>query len=143
VVSVADSGDEEDVQTQLSAPDVTAGFMVLLRRCYAPDEEASFAKIRKGLGRQLNAADDERSTDVLNQWRTAHNGLLNQTLEELVQEQLIIDRQMPGETPGPDGGAHSSVVRAPASPSELLRAVWYGGMLHWGKHRETMGGHLC
>jgi hypothetical protein len=55
--------------TELSAPDVTAGLMVLLRQCYAPDEEATFAKARKVLGRRLNEPGDEASTEVLNQWR--------------------------------------------------------------------------
>jgi hypothetical protein len=45
---------------------------------------------------------------------------------------------MPAESMGPDGHMHSSVVRALASPAELLRTVWYGGLLHWGKHREAM-----
>lgn len=46
-VNVPDFEGEATVVTELSDPDVTVGFMVLLRQCYANDDEASFARVRK------------------------------------------------------------------------------------------------
>lgn len=81
---------------------------------------------------------DEEALDTLKAWRKAHARLKNQALEELVQEQLIADGKMPGELEGPDGEMDSSVVRAPASPAELLLTFWYGDQLHWGKNRDSL-----
>jgi hypothetical protein len=137
-IDIADFGDAEAVRTELSDPDVTTGFMVLMRQCYANDEEASFAKVRKVLEHRLHEAGDTASLDVLKRWRGAHARLLNNALEELVQEQLIADGKMPAELPGPDGQMSSSVVRAPAAPAVLLRTFWYGGQVHWGSARTTL-----
>jgi hypothetical protein len=137
-IDIADFGHEEAVRTELSDPDVTTGFMVLMRQCYANNEEAGFAKVRKVLEHRLHEAGDTASLGVLKQWRKAHARLLNNTLEELVQEQLIADGKMPAQLPGPNGQMSSSVVRAPAAPAELLRTVWYGDQVHWGSTRKAL-----
>jgi hypothetical protein len=141
VVSISipdDDAGEEQIDSELAEPDVTSGFMVLLRQCYADGEEASFSKVRKVLERQLHAVSDEASLAVLKQWQKAHAKLRNQALEELVQEQMIADGKMPEKSQNPDGEWESSVVRAPAAPSELLQTLWYGGQIHWGKGREAL-----
>jgi hypothetical protein len=137
-VNIADFGDEEAVSTELSDPDVTTGFMVLVRQCYATDEEASFSKVRKVLEHRLDEVGDAASLNVLKQWRKAQARLLNKTLEELVQEPLIVDAKMPGQLQDPDRKMSSSVVRDPASPAELLRTFWYGGQVHWGTTRKDL-----
>lgn len=137
-IDIADFTNEESVIAVLSEPDVTTGFMVLLRQCYADDEEASFAKVRKVLDHRLHEAGDTTSLAVLKTWRRAHARLLNYALEELVQEQLIADGKMPAEGPGPNGQITSMVVRAPAAPREMLRTSWYGGQLHWGHRRKEL-----
>jgi hypothetical protein len=136
-VNVPDFGGPEEVLADFSAPDVTTGFMVLLRQCYAHDEEASFAKTRKIAEHRLSEVGDTETLGTLKAWRKAHARLLNQALEELVQEQLIADGKMPAELDGPDG-KRSAVVRAPATPTELLRTFWYGGQIHWGSQREAI-----
>lgn len=136
-VNIADFEGEEFVRTELSDPDVTIGFMVLVRQCYADDEEASFSKVRKVLERHLHEAGDVATLGVLKQWRKGHARLLRNTLEELVQEQLIADGKMAAELTGPDG-TRSAVVRDPAAPVELLRTFWYGGQVHWGSARKQL-----
>jgi hypothetical protein len=137
-VDIADFTDEERITTELSDPDVTTGFMVLMRQCYSPDEEASFAKVRKVLEHRLYEAGDSVSVDVIKQWKKAHARLNNNSLEELVQEQLVEEGKMPGESVDPDGKPHSMVVRDPAAPCVLLRTCWYGGQVHWGSTRKQL-----
>jgi len=137
-IDIPDFGGGEHVYTELSEPDVTAGFMVLLRQCYADGDEASFSKVRKILERRLYEAGDTSSLAVLKMWRKAHARLNANTLEELVQEQLIVDGKMPAQLQRPDGQMESPVVRSPASPAELLRTFWYGDQVHWGSTREAL-----
>jgi hypothetical protein len=136
-INIPDPNGPAKIQSAFSAPDVTSGFMVLLRQCYASDEEASFSRTRKAVEHGLHEAGDSATLETVKLWRKAHSRLLNQALEELVQEQLIVDRKMPAQLYGPDG-PRSSVVRAPAAPSELLRTFWYGDQIHWGTQRETL-----
>jgi hypothetical protein len=136
-VNIPDAGGPEEVETTFSAPDVTSGFMVLLRQCFANDEEAGFAKTRKVIERRLHEAGDTAAVGTVKLWRRAHARLLNQALEELVQEQLVADGKLPAELKGPDG-PRSPVVRAPASPSELLRTFWYGDQIRWGSQRQAL-----
>jgi len=136
-VNIPDAGGPEKVETSFSAPDVTSGFMVLLRQCYAHDEEASFVKTRKVVEHRAHEAGDTATLETSKLWRRAHARLLNQALEELVQEQLVADGKLPAEMEGPDG-PRSPVVRAPAAPSELLRTFWYGDQIHWGSQRQAL-----
>jgi hypothetical protein len=137
-ISIPDFGEGESIKSELSDPDVTAGFMIFLRQCYADNEEASFSKVRKVIERRLYDESDVVSVGVMKAWRQAHGKLKTHSLEELVQEQLIADKQMPAEMPNPDGLMGSSVVRAPAPPSQLLLTFWYGDQLHWGRNREAL-----
>jgi len=139
VVNIADAGQLESVTSDLSDPDVTVGFMTLLRQCYASDEEASFARTQKIVGSRLNDAADEAAVDVLKCWRKAHATLMNKSLEELVQERLVTEGRMPAQGFGPDGKAHSMVVRPPKPPAQMLQILWYGGQIHWGKNRDALG----
>jgi len=131
-------GEQEHVETDFSAPDVTVGFMTLFRQFYADDDEASFTRVRKLLSQHLHAGGEEDALAVVKQWHKAHAALRRQTLEELVQEKLIEEGKMPATSIGPDGQEHSMVVRAPGSPDELLRQRWYGGEIHWGKYRTQV-----
>jgi hypothetical protein len=133
-----DDGDDEGVDSELSDPDITVGHMVFVRQCFADSEEASFSKACKILQRRLYESGEKQAIDILISWRKAHARLLNQTLEELVQERMVSDGLMPADTVGPDGKTHSAIVRAPASPRELLQTLWYGDQMHWGKHRHAL-----
>jgi hypothetical protein len=137
-INIADDGHGEKVVSTLSDDDITAGHMVFLRQCYADDEEASFAKARKLLEKGLHAAGHAIPLGQVKHWRKAHAAIRNQAVEELVQERMVAEKLMPGETDGPDGERHSAIVRAPASPAEMLRAFWYGDQIHWGKHRDAL-----
>lgn len=133
-VSLDDFTDEETVESDLAPQDLTTGFLTMLRQCYANGEEASFAKVQGILGRRLKEAGLTDALDIVTQWRKAHAALMNKSLEELVQEQLIRDKKMPGPATGPD----SAVVRDPASPHELLLAFQYGSLIHWGKQTNAL-----
>jgi hypothetical protein len=133
-VSIADFTDEESIESELSPQDVTTGFLTMLRQCYADGEEASFSKAVKVLTKRLAEGELSDALGIANQWRKAHAGLTNKSLEERVQEQMIQD----GKMPGPADGPNTTVVRDPASPRELLLAFQYGGLIHWGKHRTAL-----
>jgi hypothetical protein len=137
-VHISDNGMQETVERDLSAPDITTGFMVMLRQCYGHDEEASFSKAQNILARRLHESGEDSAVDVVKQWRKSHAALKNQTLEQLVQERLVHDGLMPAESLGPDGQPHSLIVRAQASPDELLLTSWYGGGIHWGQRRTAL-----
>ncbi len=122
------------ITSDLSPPDVTTGFLAMLRQCYADGEEAAFSKVRKVLSKRLAEAGVTEALDVVNQWRKAHAKLRNKSLEEQVQERMIEDGLMPGPAHGPD----SNVVRDPSTPHKLLLAFQYGGLIHWGKHRSAL-----
>lgn len=133
-VSIDDFTDEETVEADISPQDVTTGFLTMLRQCYADGEEASFTKVRKVLSKRLTDEGLIAERDVVTRWQKAHTKLNNKGLEEHVQEQMIEDGLMPGPADGPDG----NVVRDPASPRELLLAFQYGGLIHWGKHKDAL-----
>ena len=133
-VSIADFTDEETIESHLSAQDLTTGFLTMLRQCYADGEEASFSKVGKVLTKRLAEEGLSDPLAIASQWRKAHAGLANKSLEERVQERMIQD----GKMPGPADGPNSMVVRDPASPRELLLAFQYGGLIHWGKHRTAL-----
>jgi hypothetical protein len=126
-INIADDGQSEDIDARLSAHDVTIGFMAALRQCYVHDEDASFAKVRKLLTSRLRERGDDELLDVLKQWRKAHARLDGKTLEELVQERMVEEQQMPPE-----------IVQAPASPRQLFAAFWSGDMIHWGHKRGDL-----
>jgi hypothetical protein len=136
-INIMDITDEESIEAVFSDTDVTVGFMVLLRQCYADGEEASFSKASKILGRRVNEQGDDGAQVAIKSWHRAHSRLGNKTLEELVQYHLIADGLMPAQLPGPDG-LTSAVVPSPAPPKELFAKLWYGGQVHWGKHRTDM-----
>jgi hypothetical protein len=136
-VNITDLGDGAEVETSFSDPDITTGFMVLLRQCYSVGEEASFAKVREVLGRRLHETGQDELAQVIKAWRKAHARLMNQTLEELVQEQMVVDKLMPGELEDPEGNSHSGIVRGTDSPKNLLLVHWYGGQIHWGEQRKA------
>lgn len=124
------------VETSLSAHDVTVGFMVLLRQCFADDEEASFSRVRQILGRHFHEAGDVAANNTLKLWKDAHAAMRNKSLDELAQERLIEEGKLPALLPMPAGSVASPVVRAPASPDLMLRTFWYGDYVHWGDRRE-------
>jgi hypothetical protein len=138
MVRVSDTDGSVSVETELSDSDLTAGFMVMLRQCYADDEEASFSKVRTILERRLHETSDSDALDVLRRWRRAQASLRNKTSEELIQEAMIADGQLPKELVGPDGETRSPVVRPPESPHQMLQTFWYGSQVHWGKSRDAL-----
>jgi hypothetical protein len=137
-INFGDDGEEDQILKRLSDEDVTAGHMVFLRQCYADHEEASFSKARKLVERGLHAAGETAALDQVKAWRKAHARIRNQTIEELVQERMVAEKLMPSDVVAPDGETHSAIIRAPASPAEMLRTFWYGDQIHWGKHREAL-----
>lgn len=102
----------------------------MLRQLLAPNEEGSFSKVRKALGRRLKESDSDAELVIVLQWRRAHARLGNMGLEELVQLQMQADGLMPGD--------ETEIVRDPAPPRELLRAFQYGDLVHWGDARSDM-----
>jgi len=124
----------EQVESNVSPPDVTIGFMTLLRQCYANDDEASFTRARNALNKHLSRARRVDLLRVVKRWQDAHADLLNKGLEERVQERLRED----GVFGGPLEGTDSLIVRDQAPPHELLRTFWYGDQIHWGRGRTAL-----
>lgn len=133
-ITQADFMSPEQVESDVSPPDVTVGFMVLLRQCYANDEDASFARVRNALKRHLHAAGRDDLVAVVQRWQRAHADLLNMGLEERVQERLRED----GVIPGPLHGTDTMIARDEGPPHELLLTFWYGDQIHWGKRRSEL-----
>ena len=133
-ITQADFMSPERVDSEVSPPDVTVGFMTLLRQCYSNDEDASFARVRNALKRQLHAAGCDDLVAIVHTWQRAHANLLNTGLEELVQEGLRENGVIPGPRHGPD----SMIVRDQAPPHELLLTFWYSDQIHWGKRRSAL-----
>jgi hypothetical protein len=126
-IDIADDGQSEDIDAQVSPPDLTFGFVALFRQCYVHDEDASFAKVRKLLQTRLHERSEAEQVDVIKQWRKAHAKLDGNTLEELAQERMVAEGQMPPE-----------IVQAPASPRHLFEAFWSGDQMHWGNKRRAL-----
>jgi hypothetical protein len=126
-IDIADDGQSEDINAQVSPPDVTFGFVALFRQCYVHDEDASFARVRKLLQTRLHERGETELVDVIKQWRKAHTKLEGKTLEELVQERMVAEDLMPPE-----------IVHAPASPRHLFEAFWSGDQMHWGNKRDAL-----
>ncbi len=124
--------------TELSAPDITTGFMTMFRQCFADDEPASFTRVRTILNRGLTAAGQTDALDVLKKWRQVHAKLLTQSLEEHVQERMIANGEIAAPFTNPDGSKFSPVMRSPDSPKQMLQTVWYSGQIHWGRYRDTL-----
>lgn len=109
-IDIADDGQSEDIDAQMSATDLTFGFVALFRQCYVHDEDVSFARVRKLLQIRLHERGEAGLLDVLKLWRRAHAKLDGNTLEELVQERMVAEGLMPPE-----------IVQAPASPRARRR----------------------
>jgi hypothetical protein len=124
--------------TQLSAPDITTGFMTMFRQCFADDENASFLKVRTILSRALTVTGDTEALGVLQTWRQVHAKLLTQSLEEHVQERMVARGELAAEFTNADGSKFSPIVRSPDSPKQMLQTVWYSGQIHWGKYRDAL-----
>jgi hypothetical protein len=127
-VHIADDNTGEEIDAKLSAEDVWTGFGTMLRQCYDPNEEASFARVRKLLANTLYERSDTDRGGVIRQWRKAQTALAQKALEEHVQERMIEDGLMPGP----------EIVQGPESPHQLLDAFWNGRQIHWGDQREKL-----
>lgn len=136
-VSIADETDEETVDASFSDPDITTGFMVLVRQCANPNEEASFGRVVKLVGQRLHDAGERDLQLEVKEWRKAGAKLQTKALEELVQEQMVMDRLIPATSLGLDGKPESNIVRATGSPRELLQTHWYSGQIHWNQERKA------
>jgi hypothetical protein len=119
-ITQADSMSPVHAESDVSPPDVTVGFMTLLRQCYANDEEASFARVRNALKRRLRAAGRADLLAIAQRWQQAHADLLNKGLEERVQERLHEDGVFGGTARRPGLGDRTRPGPAARADADLL-----------------------
>lgn len=133
-VNVGEGGIQEEVVENIPPFDAVAGFSVLLRQCYAPDERASFKKVMDILWQVVARTDGSEEAarhDFLARWRKAVGG----TQARSVQNQAIkalIRRGVIGDDP--------DLERYPDSdtPERLLSDYFYGDTIHWDKKAEVV-----
>jgi hypothetical protein len=115
---------EEEIEAELSRADVQGGFAALLRQCDAPEERASFTRVRNILYIACDAATDEyrdRRVRRLEAWRRAINRLHAKSLNQLLRDKLVRTE-----------GMAAFDYREEHSPQQLRSIYNYGDLLHWG-----------
>lgn len=122
---------EPEVEYTFPAQDAIAGFSVLFRQCYSPDEKASFAKVQGVLRQAMKAREDGHQaerTSQLNAWARAQGQLRAYDLLTLCGRALSAKRT--------DGGFINDGQRE--SPEFIISAFNYGADIHWGDKRDTV-----
>jgi hypothetical protein len=127
------SGSIEDVETRFSPRDAIAGFAVIFRQFYAPEEPASFNTVMTILMRKANElqdADAQERIDALRSWGKAIGRLRNTTLEVLLLERLAKEGKWPPLT--------VEDRKLPRTPEQLISDYFYGDHIHWAEKAELV-----
>jgi hypothetical protein len=130
VVRIPDGADgPEEIEGQLSPPDVQAGFAVLLRQCDSPNERAHFGRVlavlRAGAGCEGDTEQANRLT-TLDAWGRAANRLHAKSLNQLLRNKLVAE------------GGKAFEYQEEHSPQQLLAAYNYGDLIHWGDRSSVV-----
>lgn len=126
-----DSGGEPAVDYSFPPQDAIAGFSVLFRQCYSPDEKASFAKTQSILRMAVRDVSDHSQTKReahLSAWAKAQGQLRSLDLMELCGRALAPDGERRGK----------SESTGQESPEFIISAFNYGADIHWGDKRDTL-----
>jgi hypothetical protein len=122
----------ETVEVDFPPKEAIRGTAVLFRQLASSEEEASYAKVRKVIGRRIHEARDERRDerdDYQRAWNRVH-GRLHAGLVSAMADREAIRLQ----------GGHESVpvVGEDVKPQELLLLFQYGDLIHWGKNASAL-----
>lgn len=123
---------EETVEANFPPKEAIRGTAVLFRQLASSEEEASYARVRKVIGRRIHEVGDERRDerdDYQRAWNRVH-GRLNANLVPALADREAIRLQ----------GGHRSVpvVGEDVKPQELLSLFQYGDLIHWGKNAAAL-----
>jgi hypothetical protein len=128
-VRLGDAGSADEITSNDPPYDAVAGFSVLLRQCYAQDENASFKKVMDILWQatvRVGGAGEAERRDQLARWQkavsdTQTRSVQNRAIKELIRRGVI------GDDP--------NLARYPDSdePQRLLSDYFYGDAIHWDK----------
>lgn len=123
------NGEQQEV-INADFPDVESvrGLLVLFRQFYAPEEPASFVKVKSSLMRAAKNSPpaEESHLNILKSWGRAHGRLRTLSAKALVGQRLIEEGLLFGPVP------------EKTSPELIISAFAYGDHIHWGKHREQV-----
>jgi hypothetical protein len=125
----------EEIDKRLSDRDVTVGFMVMFRQCYANDEKASFAKARNIAMKHTKIDSGEQRAITIRAWAKAHGQLRGRLLESHVNRAVAERGLGPQELLSPRGDPQHP--ERTGTPEMLLSTHWYGDMIHWTGSQST------
>lgn len=125
-------GNTEQVETSFPPKEAIRGTAVLFRQLASSDEEASYSKVRRAIGRRIHEAIDDRRDErqeIQVRWNRAH-GQLHAGLLTAMADRRALELS----------GAHPSVPvpREDVKPQELLSLFQYGDLIHWGKNAAAL-----
>jgi hypothetical protein len=119
-VHLATLDSEPEITETMSRRDVTVGFLTMFRQCYAPDEEASFARAHDLVAREVHRVGGE--TEIRKAWRRAHATLRHTHLDHLVLVRAVADKWVP-EHLAERNASHPSQTD---SPEQMIATLFYG-----------------
>lgn len=123
---------QERVEVDFPPKESIRGTAVLFRQLASAEEEASYSKVRKVIGRHIYELDDDRR-DERKEWQARWNGAHGQLQARLLiamADREVIRRQ--------GGHATVPVVGEEVKPQEILSLFQYGDLIHWGKHASAL-----
>lgn len=123
---------KERIEANFPPKEAIRGTAVLFRQLASAEEEASYRKVRKAIGRRIHEVADERQDereDYQRSWNRAHGQLQANLLTAMVDRKVV--RQQSGHESVP-------VVGEGVGPQELLSLFQYGDLIHWGKHAAAL-----
>lgn len=129
----ASMSDMEIEQTNTIERDAEIGFLTMLRQCFSPEENASFKRVYDLIGRESHAAGV--STEVLRQWKGAHNRMRGIHLDYLILARAA-ELKLVGKGVPENSGWHPHRVQS--SPEQKLSTMFYGDVIHWGNQRTVV-----
>lgn len=133
-VSMETLGSEPEIeQKDVVANDATVGFLTMFRQCYSPQEEASFKRAYDLIGREAHRAGIDPQT--LRAWKGAHAGMRRDHLDYLILKRASELGLVP---PGVADHSKFGPQRHLDSPEQVLSTIFYGGAIHWGRHRTVV-----
>lgn len=124
--------DNPVVDERKSPRDATTGFMAMFRQAYAPCELASFDTTAKLLNRETHRRGGDTTT--IAKWRHAQATLRHTHLDHLI----LVKAARDGHVPADLADRNASHPATTESPEQLLSAILYGDLIHWGDKRSVL-----
>jgi hypothetical protein len=139
-IAVRDTGEGVMVTSDLPTKEAMRGTDVLFRQIQSSEEPASYAKVRKIIGRRIHEAPDDghrdRRQEWQRRWRAAHGRLNTYLLTYLADAKAL---GWPDAHLSNPPAARSKLDERPGEdvkPMLVLSLFRYGDFIHWGDRRE-------